>query len=256
MTDIRVLMRLLREVCELGEDPQAWRVHMLTALRELIGAGTSIHYLHDLPANPGNLRFRAYIDVGADPLWHEYVARGDVTPDPMTPEMGRLLGRTVVRSEDQLCSTGEWYSSGFFNEVCQPLRIDHEMVSVAVLPDGKSFSGIAFGRYLGDAPFARREREAVHLFHTELVELWRNPAKPNGNGQAATAQLPPRQRQTLELLHEGLSEKQIAVRLGISAHTVHDYVKALHQRFGACSTTELIVHTRVQRQFRPRLDFP
>jgi DNA-binding CsgD family transcriptional regulator len=52
--------------------------------------------------------------------------------------------------------------------------------------------------------------------------------------------LPPRHRQTLERLLAGDSEKQIAARLGISPHTVHQYVKALHKRFGVSSRGELL----------------
>ncbi len=52
--------------------------------------------------------------------------------------------------------------------------------------------------------------------------------------------LSPRERQTLEHLLEGNSEKQIAARLGISRHTVHVYVKALYKRFGVYSRGELL----------------
>ncbi|MGA3066711.1 MAG: helix-turn-helix transcriptional regulator [Tepidisphaeraceae bacterium] len=54
--------------------------------------------------------------------------------------------------------------------------------------------------------------------------------------------LSPRQQQTLEGLKEGLSEKQLAVRLGISRHTVHVYVKAVYLRFQVSSRSELLSH--------------
>jgi FixJ family two-component response regulator len=53
-------------------------------------------------------------------------------------------------------------------------------------------------------------------------------------------QLTPRLRQTLELLLQGDSEKQVAFRLGLSRHTVHDYVKSLHRHFGVQSRGELM----------------
>jgi len=55
-----------------------------------------------------------------------------------------------------------------------------------------------------------------------------------------TAKLPPRQRQTLDRLLAGDSEKQIAARLEVSKHTVHIYVKSLYRRFGVCSRGELL----------------
>ena len=57
---------------------------------------------------------------------------------------------------------------------------------------------------------------------------------------AAQEPLSPRERQTLELLLAGNSEKQIAARLAISRHTVHVYVKSLYKRFGVNSRPELL----------------
>lgn len=52
--------------------------------------------------------------------------------------------------------------------------------------------------------------------------------------------LAPRLRAVLGHLMAGLSEKQIAIRLGLSRHTVHAYVKSLHKEFGASSRGELL----------------
>src|SRR4051794_7860614 len=52
--------------------------------------------------------------------------------------------------------------------------------------------------------------------------------------------LPPRKRQTLDGLLRGLSEKQVALELGLSKHTVHVYVKQLHAQFGVNSRGELL----------------
>jgi DNA-binding CsgD family transcriptional regulator len=50
----------------------------------------------------------------------------------------------------------------------------------------------------------------------------------------------PRMRQTLEHLVAGDSERQVALKLKISQHTVHVYVKQLYKRFGASSRGELL----------------
>jgi DNA-binding CsgD family transcriptional regulator len=52
--------------------------------------------------------------------------------------------------------------------------------------------------------------------------------------------LSPRLRETLAGLLDGASEKQIARQLGLSRHTVHTYVKALHNEFGVSSRGELL----------------
>jgi DNA-binding NarL/FixJ family response regulator len=52
--------------------------------------------------------------------------------------------------------------------------------------------------------------------------------------------LTPRTREILSCLLGGDSEKQIAGKLGISAHTVHTYVKQLHKTLGVNSRGELL----------------
>lgn len=59
-------------------------------------------------------------------------------------------------------------------------------------------------------------------------------------GRPPVPKLPPRLEQVLRELMNGSSEKQIAHKLGMSIHTVHDYVKQLHHRFGVNSRGELL----------------
>jgi DNA-binding NarL/FixJ family response regulator len=54
------------------------------------------------------------------------------------------------------------------------------------------------------------------------------------------AELSPRLRETLEFLLRGESEKQIAARMELSKHTVHEYVKALYKRFSVSTRAELL----------------
>lgn len=66
-----------------------------------------------------------------------------------------------------------------------------------------------------------------------------------GGALAATsapspADLPPRVRQVLAHLLQGLSDKGIARRLGITRYTVNQYTKALYEHFGVQSRAELL----------------
>lgn len=95
----------------------------------------------------------------------------------------------------------------------------------------------------------------------EVLQLLRNSnghdsSKSNGNGvghsqgegdetwlSSASQEiqtLSPRIRQTLGMLLAGASEKQIALRMQISRHTVHGYVKTLHKRLEVSSRGELL----------------
>jgi DNA-binding CsgD family transcriptional regulator len=58
-----------------------------------------------------------------------------------------------------------------------------------------------------------------------------------------TVELSPREGEVLRLLQQGLTVKQIAQELQRSPHTVHDHVKSLHRKVGACNRGELLAKT-------------
>src|SRR4051794_23301199 len=51
--------------------------------------------------------------------------------------------------------------------------------------------------------------------------------------------LTPRQTETLRMLLFGASEKQVALKLSLSRHTVHEHVKAIYRTVGVSSRGEL-----------------
>ncbi len=62
---------------------------------------------------------------------------------------------------------------------------------------------------------------------------------------APTEELTPRELEVLQLLAEGLPNKQVAQRLGVSEHTVKFHVNAILSKFDAHSRTEAV--TRAAR---------
>jgi two-component system response regulator FixJ len=54
------------------------------------------------------------------------------------------------------------------------------------------------------------------------------------------AELSPRQKEVMNLVAEGLSNKQIALRLGISPRTVENYRAWVMERMGAANLAELV----------------
>jgi DNA-binding NarL/FixJ family response regulator len=66
---------------------------------------------------------------------------------------------------------------------------------------------------------------------------WLRPPEATGPGEGLTA----REREVLALLAEGLANKAIAARLGISEHTAKFHVNAILAKLGAGSRAEAIV---------------
>ncbi len=61
-----------------------------------------------------------------------------------------------------------------------------------------------------------------------------------GMGEASFEPLTERETQVLQLLAQGLANKQIAISLGISEHTVKFHVSSLYGKLGATNRTEAV----------------
>jgi DNA-binding CsgD family transcriptional regulator len=59
------------------------------------------------------------------------------------------------------------------------------------------------------------------------------------------------QQRVFELLFTGCREKEIAKRLGLSHHTVHNHIKSIYRIYGVHSRTELLAAALRLRQGRP-----
>ncbi len=70
--------------------------------------------------------------------------------------------------------------------------------------------------------------------------LKRQPAFALEEGDPMIDPLTPREREVLQLAAEGLANKQIALSLGISEHTVKFHLSSLYTKLGVTSRTEAI----------------
>jgi DNA-binding NarL/FixJ family response regulator len=91
----------------------------------------------------------------------------------------------------------------------------------------------------------RAVSEGLIAIDPALGELWSHePERPRTSAASARAvseELTPRESEVLQWLAEGLANKQIAARLGISDHTVKFHVNALMAKLGVQSRTEAVV---------------
>jgi DNA-binding CsgD family transcriptional regulator len=82
--------------------------------------------------------------------------------------------------------------------------------------------------------FLDAQRNLLHLIHSESL------LHTLSTSFAADVELSPRERETLAILMTGAPQKEIAVRLGISRHTAHDYIKIVYRKLGVTSRAELM----------------
>jgi DNA-binding CsgD family transcriptional regulator len=250
LADVRALFHLVGECRDLGDDATQWRRHMATGLCRLTGAQLAFGGEARIIEPEGLMAAIHFADHG----WPNAATRSYYLAwlkDPYVldnPPFRRFLllpGERLTRTRQQLVEDRTYYASTFFNEVMRPNDMGHGLLSRHPPPGRDWHHILVFNRLLGDRPFGRRESRLVHLFQLEIGPLL--------GGALATADEPPlspRQRQTLIALLEGDSEKEVALRLGLSVNTVHEYVTALYRHFDVSSRAELLAH--FLRRFRRR----
>jgi DNA-binding CsgD family transcriptional regulator len=241
-------MRAMLCVADRLLDARSQRALWMTVLRDtlrVLPVDTAARVVASL-----EVRSRLVTRLRAASPW--LIARREGLPDRRLPRLafvGQILARGIPRRElvvmlepeappesaplaAELLSLmpipGERGAGRFSAMLCRGIR-------AGILP---SLNGDArLSRTV--APFSEREERVLHLLHAHA--LWtsdRLPAAvaPPVNG----SRLSPRQNQTLAAVLDGLSEKQIASRLGRSHNTVHTHMRGIYRAFGVNSRAELL----------------
>lgn len=240
--ELRGLLRLALDLRDLPSGSEQQRRAALLGISSLVGAQVAL-WLDIDGVSTGQGVVRRALDVGWSGegerrAFLAYIETAQQTPlDPSIPRVARALAggrRTFTRQE--LVPDREWYRSDHVQRFRRGAGVDNFIY--ATHPDaGDRGHTISLHRPWGERPFTERERRLVELFHEECQFL-REPVSPVS--PSVLRDLSPRLRDTLLGLSRGRSEKQVAADLGISPHTVHEYVKALHRHFGVQSRSELL----------------
>ena len=249
LRDVRDVFRLVGEVRELGAEPDSWRPHLVNRLRDLLRAeivtSSEIHFRKT--RNPTVLRV---LDVGwgtdsTGTLW-----KIDTEQENERPET-YLLTLTKEPAADTQGVTRDMPL-----KPAQPMYGGSQFIlSQVPLPHIWAVDQLGIHKDSSQPPFTPAQHRLIRLFHLELGRLWKLDTVRRAKDPRIA--LPPRLQQTLEALATGNSEKQIAAKLKLSQHTIHNYVKALHQRFNVSSRGELLAQANKQKSdFTPRLTNP
>lgn len=244
LRDVRRIFRLMGEVRELGSDPQQWRPHLIQRLQAMLNAeivvSSEIHF-RKIPAT-GKMRV---IDIGwgcdaEKHTWQIHTEQEDESPETYWVLAGKPA--PSPDSGEQLVPVKP--SKPLYGGKCF-------ILSQYPLPHVGAVDQLGLHRTTTETPFEPWQHRLIRLFHVELGRLWKKDALRRAKDPAAD--LPPRLSQTLAELLEGASEKQIALKLELSPHTVHNYVKALHQRFEVSSRGELLAKAgKIRATFLPQ----
>jgi DNA-binding CsgD family transcriptional regulator len=154
-------------------------------------------------------------------------------PHPDVPD-----GVFAILTEVDGASVRRWHSCQLYVDLFKPNGDEH-MLDLR-LPDGP---GRTFGLVCWRAPGrAFGEREKTDLF---LLRPHIEAALQRGRRVRAEERLTPRQRELLALVAEGLTNHQIARRLGIAEGTVRVHLNQIYSRLGVTSRTAAVTRSLV-----------
>jgi DNA-binding CsgD family transcriptional regulator len=264
LADVRRVFRLVGEIRELGADPNQWRPYMTKRLAKLMNAEivvsseihfraigkTGIYRVHDIGwgcDNEGN-------------TWQINTEREETPEAYWLSVLNKApAAAAAAPATDAAAAPGKEAEPTESLVAVKPQRSVYGgttfVLSQYPLPHIGAVDQLGMHRAGGVQPFTHHEHRLLRLFHVELGRLWRKDAIKKA--QDPSSDLPPRLAQTLAELQAGASEKQVSLKLGISRHTVHNYVKALHRRLGVSSRGELLAKARpAGGDFTPKLSVP
>jgi DNA-binding CsgD family transcriptional regulator len=234
LASVRSVFHLVDRVCHRGSVGSLGRQDAIATLSTLIGADAGIAWASPEPLG-GPRRNTGAAFVGWSPSEQRQWMNGGCTSRDERLRPGAAAPFALQITEvAQTIRDETWCALAPPRDVLLRFSVNANLLSFYRLGSGAHLEALAFFRHIGRSPFGDAEVMLLQLFREELE--WRY-----GPGRGSKmAPLSVRLEQTLTLLMEGMSEKEVAASLGMSPYTVHDYVKALHLRFGVHSRGELL----------------
>lgn len=233
---------MLGDVRELRHDQTAQDRLIVDCLRDLVDAsiGNAMSFGN---FRPGAATYIKKHTAGTieDPVVTRFVAQWGKTSqfsdDPMLHVMRNQTGpvSTNVRSDEMTYE----YIQGFrvYEEVIEPAGLLDGMATFFRYPGSDSIRAYAFHRKTGQKEFGAYEHRLAALFIDELYKLYLDGSlEPIGLMDA----LPPRLTRIAREMATGKSQRQIAMNLNLSYHTVRSYSKELYDTAGVSSREALV----------------
>ncbi len=241
------MIRLIGDVAAIGGNQAAKRRVLMERLAELVNADCWLWSMFRLCEPDGNAMTIGLLHGGLTEEEIARVAAAETDPQLPKPETRSLLqlldtGQHFTRRRVQMVDDQSWYSDQHTKLYRQDWLDDciYSIYPIKHEQEENVISGIGLHRRWGRDPFTAREARIVHIITSEVNWL-HHQAVPGNRGDGAQT-LPPRLRPILALLMDGQSRKRIALHLGLSIHTVGDYIKEIYKHFKVNGRVKLLRH--------------
>jgi DNA-binding CsgD family transcriptional regulator len=251
--DLRAIYELLGEVRQIGNDPKAWRSHMLSEGSRLIHADVAMTMDMCNAAMHSASELIAPITTGwqspaEEARYYSYFADYKMVDDPGAHAVYAAHQRSWRASarRQEMVDDRTWYGSPIVSGVRREGGVDDFVFSSAFLGPGV-LHGFIFYRRWGHEPFEVHDHRLLKLLHASLLRMIFRGARQR-EALVKKYGLTPRLAQTLDLLISARSTKLISSEMKVTPYTLNGYVKLLYDR--------LRVSSRIELMHRCRLEWP
>lgn len=255
------MLQLMGSLACLRNDPRAWRQELLGSINGLLPATASAAFILRGVRAGQSPAIATHFDAGFPSTAHRQAYLREMNAAPFNDPLSRAtLGAFTKASDSTLTllradvvSDAAWNAdlhvlthrraTGMDDVILSLHRGTEPGIAYALCVFRPMLSRPAEGSASpGKAPstgrFTPRERLLLDTMHRGLD--WLYSAEESAHRVNHASALPPRLRQTLDCLLAGDTERQVALKMSLSIHTVHGYVKSLYSHFGVSSRRELM----------------
>jgi DNA-binding CsgD family transcriptional regulator len=159
----------------------------------------------------------------------DHYAAGDF--DEFTRRRLALPGRCLCHRNGDLMTRKEWVEDWNFVDARRPSGLDGTMVATYRVSEHCE-AHVGLDRSLRASEFTSEECDLLEAFMAG-AQLWLREQCLVRGWIECEVPLSPRERDVIQQLLTGSTEKQVARELGMTPRTVHFYVTELCRRFGA-----------------------
>lgn len=239
-TDVQAILRLVGGAAEMWYTPALQRQFTLHSLCNLLHAKVGVCYTWGDCLVGGKGAASDVMHVGLDEAgakaFEQFAATGKPA-DPVMDVLAAMEGRVVTLTRREAVADLDWQASPQHRELRHPLNLGSTLyIKIhAQLIDRTTI--VTLIREKGAPEFTERDAYLADLCLSEMA--WPFTADMSFTDPRVEG-LQPRLKKVMKHLLEGDSEKQVALKLKLSPHTVHEYVKNLYAELGVCSRGELL----------------
>lgn len=251
--EVRKALRVVGECRDLGHDMRAWITHAMHGIQRMLPARVVLTAV--APAQGFQLigQTQLLLGLGWDGPTQEkeatdWMLKEQHLQDPSFQRYQAIARPNITLRPLELVSRRE-YEMSPAPGIRQRVGIQDFLFSQRQTPTAEATFCFSPQRACGDRPFEAKQTKLLSLFHSEVARLV-GTVLSHGL-EDPLAGLSPRLRETLQLLLAGDSEKEVALAMGISRHTVHEYVVRLYRRYEVNTRSELLVRC-LRNGIRPR----